>query len=148
MLPPPPVVQPKPATPAEYLDVAQKMLFSKDRNPNVVIEAPPAKPDPPLPPLPSYYGQMAFGTPVVFLSTLKEGQKSYHAGDKVGPFELVSFDHEKIDFKWNDKTVERKLADLVPKDNTPPPPRPRSPSPRRPTRRPSRRQPARPTSHC
>ena len=41
-LPPPavPAAPGKPAiTPASYLEVAQKMLFSKDRNPDVVIEA-------------------------------------------------------------------------------------------------------------
>ncbi|MGH9558609.1 MAG: hypothetical protein ACRD30_05165 [Bryobacteraceae bacterium] len=120
VLPPPPSAPPKPPTAAEYIETAQKTLFSQDRNPNVVIEAPPAKPEPPMPPLPFYYGQMALGKPVVFLATPKEGQKSYHAGDKIGDFEVVSFDRDKIDFKWNDKTVERKLADLKPKEEAPP----------------------------
>jgi hypothetical protein len=119
LLPPPPLVSPKTVAPAEYLDVAQKMLFSKDRNPNVVIEPEKPKPEPPMPALPSYYGQMTLFDPVVFLSLGGGGQKSYHPGDKVGAFELVTFDREKITLAWNGKTVERKLQELTPKDAPP-----------------------------
>src|SRR6185295_17971778 len=60
-LPPPAPVPPQPAVPANYLEVAQRMLFSKDRNPNVIIEAPPPppppKPEEPPPPRPVYFGQ-------------------------------------------------------------------------------------------
>jgi hypothetical protein len=116
LLSPPPLVPPKTVMAAEYLDVAQKMLFTKDRNPNVVIEPEKPKPEPPMPPLPAYYGQMTLGDPVVFLATGPAAQKSYHPGDKVGPFELVTFDREKITLAWNGKTVERKLQELVPKE--------------------------------
>ncbi len=117
LLPPPPPPALKPATPAEYIDVAQKMLFSKDRNPTVVVEVPPPKPDPPVPPLPQYHGQMAIGDPVVFLSIDSKGdQKSYRAGEKVGPFELVKFDRDQITLAWGGKTIERKLRDLAPKE--------------------------------
>ena len=37
-LPPPSPAPPEAVVPANYLDVAQKTLFSKDRNPNVIIE--------------------------------------------------------------------------------------------------------------
>jgi hypothetical protein len=119
VLPPPPAIAPKPVMPAEYIEVAQKMLFSKDRNPNVIVEVPPRKPDPPMPPLPQYHGQMAmFGDPVIFMSTADASgsQKSYRAGDKIGPFEIVSFDREKITLTWETKTVERKLSELAPKE--------------------------------
>jgi hypothetical protein len=117
VLPPPPLPQMRPVMPAEYIDVAQKMLFSKDRNPNVVIETPPPKPEPPMPALPFYYGEMTIGDPIVLLSVTNNGvQKSYHAGEKIGPFELVSFDREKITLNWNGKTVEKKLDELRPKD--------------------------------
>lgn len=120
VLPLPPVAPPKPVAAADYLDVAQKTLFSKDRNPVVVIELPPPKPEAPMPALPAYHGQMAIGDPVVFLSTGGNGgQKSYHAGEKIGPFELVSFDRENITFDWNGKTVERKLQELTPKEAPP-----------------------------
>jgi hypothetical protein len=107
----------KPMTPADYSQVAQQMLFAKDRNPNVIVDPPPppppAPPPPPMPPLPAYYGTMAlFGDPVVLLSLPKGPQKKYHAGDKVGAFQLVSFDREKVVFDWNGKTVERKPEEL------------------------------------
>ncbi len=119
VLPPPATAAPRPVMAAEYIEVAQKTLFSKDRNPTVVVEVPPRKPDPPMPPLPQYHGQMAmFGDPVVFLSTPEAAatQKSYRAGDKVGPFQIVSFDQEKITLTWESKTIERKLSELAPKE--------------------------------
>src|SRR5207237_6240993 len=45
-------------------------------------------------------------------------QKRYHAGDKIGPFEIIAFDHDKITFKWNDQPVERKLDELKPKEGS------------------------------
>jgi hypothetical protein len=107
---------------ADYLAVAQNTLFAKDRNPTVVIEVPPPpkpEPEPPLPELPTYFGQMAIGEPVVFLS-LKNEQKSYRAGDEVGEFRLVAFDRETITLEWKGKQVERKVTELVPKVTAPP----------------------------
>ena len=88
------------------------MLFSKDRNPIVVVEPPKPAPEPVMPALPSYSGQMAIGEPVIFLSVAKDVQHSYHAGDQVGDFKLESFDQDNIVLEWNGKTVERKLEDL------------------------------------
>ncbi|HSR05709.1 MAG TPA: hypothetical protein VLM42_01045 [Bryobacteraceae bacterium] len=109
----PPSLPPVPAAaPAEYIDVANKMLFSKDRNPIVVVEPPKPAPEPVMPALPSYSGQMSIGEPVIFLSVAKDVQHSYHAGDQVGDFKLASFDQDNIVLEWNGKTVERKLEDL------------------------------------
>jgi hypothetical protein len=113
VLPPPPAPQPVPVAPMQYVDVAQKTLFSKDRNPNVIIEVPPPKPEPPLPALPTYFGQIGIGDkPIIFLSIGNGAQKRFQAGDKVGDFQLVAFDRERITLGWNDKKVERKLEDL------------------------------------
>lgn len=118
---PQPVPPPRQVTAAEYSDVVQHTMFAKDRNPNVPLEPPPAPPPlpppPPMPDLPAYYGEMNFGDPVVVLRLPKESQKSYHAGDQVGPFQLVSFNREKIVFDWNGKLVERapdQLKEKVP----------------------------------
>ena len=93
------------------------MLFAKDRNPNVVIPPPPPPPPkPPVPALPAYFGQMAVSDPVVFLAANSGEQKSYHVGDKVGPFKLAGFDREKITLTWNGETIERKLEELKPKE--------------------------------
>jgi len=116
---PPSPVPPEPAVPANYLEVAQKTLFSKDRNPDVIIDV--APPPPPQveeapPPLPGYFGQMGLGEPVAFLSGEKGGQKGFHVGDAVGPFKLLAFDRQTITFEWHGKTLEYPLTDLKPKD--------------------------------
>jgi hypothetical protein len=111
--PTPPAV--KAAAPAEYIDVANKMLFSKDRNPTVVVEPPKPAPEPVMPALPNYHGQMAIGEPVILLSAANGAQRSYQAGDQVGDFKLVSFDEENVAFEWKGKSVQRKLEELRPK---------------------------------
>jgi hypothetical protein len=122
ILPPPPVQAPKPMSPAEYFDVAQRTLFSRDRNPNVVLEVKPPPPKPPVPPLPLYYGQLGLsGDPTIFLAVNGSAQKTYHAGDKLDKFKLVAFNHETITLEFNDETIEKKLEDLKPKEQTPQP---------------------------
>jgi hypothetical protein len=86
-------------------------------------------PQPQPPPLPSYHGQLATG-PVVVLSLPNSAEKKhYRAGDKVGPFKLLSFDSQTITLDWNGKKIERKLVDLAPKE----PPAAGSPSDSDPT---------------
>jgi hypothetical protein len=123
VLAPPAPAPARPAQPSDYVEVAQKMLFSKDRNPNVVVEAPKPVPEPPMPALPIYHGQMDIGEPVAFLSlpTQAATQKGYHAGDSIGDFTLVAFDPDKIELEWRGKKVERKPDDLAPKEAPPPP---------------------------
>jgi hypothetical protein len=119
VLAPPPLPTVKAVAPADYIDVASKMLFSKDRNPTVVVEPPKPPPEPVMPALPSYHGQMTIGEPVILLSMSANAvQRSYHAGDQVGDFKLMSFDENRADFEWNGKNVERKLEELRPKDTT------------------------------
>ena len=123
LLAPPAAPALAPVKPADYADVAEKTLFSKDRNPNVVVQPPPPPPPPPpMPPLPFYYGQMAIGKPVVLLSIAQNGdQKSYGAGDAVGKFKLLAFDRDSVTFEWDGKPVVRKIQDLVPKEAPPAP---------------------------
>jgi hypothetical protein len=120
VVPPPPAVPVRPPMPAEYMEVAQKTLFAKDRNPNVVVQAPPPPPPPaPMPQLPTYSGQMALGDPVIFLTLAGVEQKGYHAGEEIGPFTLVSFDRDRVTFEWDGKTVEREVNELKPKESAP-----------------------------
>jgi hypothetical protein len=131
---PPAPPLPAPVKPADYDQVAQQMLFSRDRNPNVIVQPPPPPPPPPpMPALPSYYGQMAIGEPVVLLSVAANGeQKSYHKGEDVGKFKLVAFDADSITFQWNGENVVRKLAEVMGKD-TEKPPAPTAAAPATPT---------------
>lgn len=123
LIAPPTPPLPAPVKPADYDQVAQQMLFSRDRNPNVILPPPAAPPPPPpMPALPSYYGQMAIGEPVVLLSVAANGeQKSYHKGEAVGKFKLVAFDADSITFEWDGKNVVRKLAEVTGKDTDKPP---------------------------
>ncbi|MEI9815281.1 MAG: hypothetical protein WDO18_22705 [Acidobacteriota bacterium] len=104
----------------QYLDVAQKMLFSKDRNPIEILPPPPPPkveppppPKPPVPPMPHYYGQMDFGEPVLLMSPDGKIQKSYHKGDKVGDFEIVEFDDKTVTLTWNGDTFLKEFRELT-----------------------------------
>ncbi len=109
----PPLSLPAPAPQvpaATYLPLAQKLLFSKDRNPDVVIEVAAPKP---VPPLPHYYGLMNFGDePRVILAVQGQGQKSYVAGDRVGEFRLAAVEPEGLVFEWEDRTIRAKFEQL------------------------------------
>jgi hypothetical protein len=119
VLAPPAMLPPKLALPSQYFDVASKTLFSKDRNPTVVLEpAPPPPPPPPMPDLPAYHGQMSFGEDVAFLSTARIAERGFRVGESIGDFKLVRFDRDKIAFEWQGKTVEKRLEELRPKEKT------------------------------
>ena len=101
--------------PATYAEVAEKVLFSKDRNPEV-IPPPPAPPPPPkpIPPFPSAHGVMIWGDvpPTVILSMGKGEQLNYRAGDKVGEFEIASITDQQIVFTWDGKSFVKNISDL------------------------------------
>lgn len=109
-----------PMTGANYVDVAQKMLLSKDRNPTVIIDPDPPPAKKPMPPLPVVQGLMNLGSPSIIMSERPgAGQKTYHAGDKVGAFTLVAFDSEKVVLDWEGERLERTLDELI--EKVPPP---------------------------
>lgn len=104
-----------PAKAVTYTEVATKVLFSRDRNPTVILDAPaPPPPPPPMPPLPRVFGFMNFGgEPRVVLALKGQPQRSYHTGDTVGDFKLVDVNNSEITFLWNETTVKRRLEELV-----------------------------------
>lgn len=113
--PPPPPVLALPAPPpqitaAGYLDIAAKLLFSRDRNPTVIIEV--AQPRP-MPPLPRYYGLMNFGDgPRVILAPHGKPQKSYVVGDEVGEFRLAAVEPSGLVFEWEGRQVRKRFDEL------------------------------------
>ena len=114
----PPVSPYTPLVAANYFDVAQKMLFARDRNPNVIYEPPaPPPPPPPMPALPAFYGLMTgFGDPGIILSERPGSpQRTYRAGESIGAFKLVAFDNAYITLDWDGTKVERRLDELVAK---------------------------------
>ncbi len=102
----------QPAVAAAYLELAEKMLFTRDRNPNVVVEAAPQKE---MPALPVAHGVMDFGSgPTIVLSPKGGGaQKAYRAGEKIGDFTLVSVDSAEVVFDWEGQAIRRKIEELV-----------------------------------
>jgi len=115
-LPPP---QAQPASGAAYSEIATKMLFSQDRNPNVVLEVAPPKP---VPPFPVAYGVMDLGSgPNVILSE-KAGaaSRAYALGEQVGEFKLVSYARDELVLEWEGQQFRKKLRELAPKSATEP----------------------------
>jgi hypothetical protein len=114
-VPVPPAAAPvEPLQAATYVEVAQNMLFAKDRNPNVAIEAAPEKP---VPPFPEAYGVMDLGAGATAIMTEKPGgpQKSYRSGDKVGEFQISRLTNTEIVLAWEGKEFPKKLEELKPK---------------------------------
>jgi hypothetical protein len=116
-------------TPADFADVATQNLFSKDRNPNVIVDPLPPPPPKPQPPFPVVHGVMLWdGVPPTIVLSEKAGgaQKGYHPGDTIGPWTLVSVDNSYADFEWDGKDFKKRIDELI--DRTPiaqtPPPAP------------------------
>jgi len=127
-IPPPaisPLAQVSSVTGAMYDDVAQNMLFSRDRNPNIIVEPPPPPPPAPLvPALPRAHGVIQFGdqSQVILSEDAGGKEKSYRPGDDVGPFKLLAVNDTHILFEWNGlrilKTIEEITDHSAPKEET------------------------------
>lgn len=122
-IPPPavaPIPQVSPAKAVQYVEVAQKMLFSKDRSSAVILDPPPPPPPPkPMPQLPSARGVMSFGgTPIVMLSE-KPGaaHKGYRPGETIGDFKLLAVNNTHILFEWEGLRVLRRLEEITDKSS-------------------------------
>ncbi len=100
---------------ASYFDIAQKMLFAKDRNPQVIIEVKPVEPEKPLPPLPAVHGVMNIGDGPLVMMSEKPGarQRGIHPGDKIGEYKLVSISSDEVELAWENRTVRKRLAELI-----------------------------------
>jgi len=115
--PPPPVIfskAPEPVMAASYADIAEKMLFSKDRNAIVVVEVK-AAPVKPMPPLPLLYGVMNLPDGVTAVMSEKTGgrHRGVRLGEQVGEFKLLAVDAEDITLEWDGKEVVKKIDDLI-----------------------------------
>ena len=107
-----PRVEPVLAT--NYVDIAEKMLFAKDRNPTVIVEVKPEPPKP-MPKLPTLYGVMSLldGTTVIMSEKPEMKHVGVRPGDKIGEFTLVAVNRDEITFAWEGKQVTRKIDDMI-----------------------------------
>jgi hypothetical protein len=120
-VPPPPAPAPKPEAPAaaNYVDVATNNLFSRDRNPTVVIEAPKIEKPKQMPPLPVVYGVLGLPSGVKALMAEKAGagSKSVKAGDQIGEFQIAALDPQNVTFVWDGQEIHKKIEDLLDRSN-------------------------------
>ncbi len=100
----------------QYFEVAERFLFARDRNPQVVIEKKPEPPPKPMPNFPLVYGVMDIGMgPTVFMSYERDKQQGFRLGEKIGEFTLKAASQKEITFEWEGKPVTRTLDELRPK---------------------------------
>ncbi len=95
-------------------------LFSKDRNPNVILDPVVPPPEKPVPPFPVARGVMLWGgvPPTVVLADKAGGQqRGYHPGEKIGEWKIVSIDNQFVVFEWNGKQFKKRIDELL--DRTP-----------------------------
>jgi type II secretory pathway component PulC len=87
------------------------MLFSQDRNPNVVVDVAPPKP---LPPLPVAHGMVNFGGgPMVILSERPGApHRTYSAGEKIGEFTLVAINNDGVVLEFDGREIKKSLQEL------------------------------------
>jgi hypothetical protein len=105
---------------AGYVEIADKLLLSRDRNPAIAIEVVAPKP---IPALPKYYGVMNLGGgPSIILAPAGGKQRAYKLGDQIGELTLKDITRTTIDFQWEDKILTAKLSDLLDTQAAAPPP--------------------------
>ena len=117
-VPPPPVTPvpaPKPLTASSYGDIAQKMLFAKDRNSIVIVEAPKVVPPKPMPPLPLFYGVMNLPSgPIAIMSEKANARHlGIHVGDTLGEFKVLALNTQQIQFEWDGKKITKNVSELI-----------------------------------
>lgn len=69
-----------------------------------------------MPPLPFYHGQMRLPgeAPIAILSASSgAAHQAVHPGETIGPFKLVEVNSQELAFEWQDKTVRKRLDELI-----------------------------------
>ncbi len=119
-----PTPKPDPFTGLPYADVAQKDLFTKDRNPNIVIEAPPPKPVKVMPALPQVGGVMGLPSGMMALMSERPDARLHgvRVGEAIGDFKVVGITPQIISFEWDGKRIDRKVEELLARAPSAPPP--------------------------
>jgi hypothetical protein len=111
----------EPPVPADYAEVAAKNLFSRDRNPNVIVDPPAPPPEKPVPPFPVAHGVMLWpGMPPTVVLSEKPGglQKGYHPDEKIGDWKIDTIDRSFLVLEWNGKQFNKRIDELVEKTPT------------------------------
>jgi hypothetical protein len=101
-----PTPLPTPLDPANYSDIVQKNLFSKDRIPNVFIEPLAVESKPKWPSLPILYGVLGLPESIVALLSEKSGGRPrvIRIGERIGGLKLVALSADSISFEFDGET--------------------------------------------
>jgi hypothetical protein len=112
----------EPVLATSYAEIAEKMLFAKDRNPTVVVEVKPEAPKP-MPKLPALYGVMNLldGTTAIMSEKPEMKHVGVRPGGKIGEFTLVAVDRDDITLAWEGKEVTRKIDAMIDRAGPVPP---------------------------
>ena len=105
----------QPVMPAQYIEIANKDLFTKERNPTIVVEQPKVEvpPPKPMPPLPVVRGILNLdGVTAIMSVEPKAPQKEIKPGDAIGEFKLVAVNNQEIVLEWDGQEVRRNLQEL------------------------------------
>lgn len=96
---------PTPARPADFMPVVDRLLFSADRNAEVVVETAEVVVDP-RPPLPQLSGLVDFGGGPSALMTADSAKAPVWlaVGDKIGEFVYEGVEGENIKLKWKEES--------------------------------------------
>jgi hypothetical protein len=121
--PPPmtPAKKPETIQSAKYADVASKNLFSKDRNPTVMVDPPKVDPPKVMPALPVVYGVMGLPSGVKAIMAEHPGTQSkpVQVGETIGEFKVLALDLRKVKFEWEGRQLDRNLDELVDRSAAP-----------------------------
>jgi hypothetical protein len=114
-LPLTPTPRPDGAQAIKYVDVATKNLFSKDRNPAVIVDPPKVEKPKPMPSLPLIYAVLGLpsGTRAIMAENRTADSRPVRKGDTVGEFKIVSLDPVNVVFDWDGQQISRKIDDLI-----------------------------------
>ena len=113
-VPAPVVLMPPPLAPVAagpYLEVAQQLLLSADRNPAVILDVVPPKV---MPAFPRAYGAMDLGEGprVVLAAAHGSPQRSYAVGETLGEFKLLAITQAGVVFEWDGKQVAARYEEM------------------------------------
>ena len=110
-----PLPQVQPAVPAQYIEIANKDLFTKERNPTIVVEQVKETPPPPkqMPALPVVRGILNLdGVTAIMSVEPKAPQKEVKPGETIGDFKLLAINNQEIVLEWDGQEVRRNVQEL------------------------------------
>jgi hypothetical protein len=112
----PPLPRVAPLAAVLYAEVAQLNLFSKDRNPQVILDPVLPPKEKPIPAFPVARGVLLWpGTPAAVVLSVRKGgpQRAYRVDDQAGDWKIVSVDNQYVVLEWDGKEFKKRIDELM-----------------------------------